>query len=152
MLFLVSSAAIKSTLFKVFNTRNVISSKFPIGVAHKYNIPAIFLSSTFSCFLPLFRLDDSYIHVIASLKTFYLKITPIHCFPALYSYLSIHIYHKFRDDIYLHLHIRLKVFQFLSLTFRPLSLLITPYSALYPQMDTPVSCASARSYTLSWSP
>ena len=41
MLFLVSSAPIKSTSFKVLTTLYVISSRFPIGVAHKYNFPAI---------------------------------------------------------------------------------------------------------------
>ena len=37
----VSSAAIKSTSSKVRNTRNVISSKLPMGVAHKYNFPCM---------------------------------------------------------------------------------------------------------------
>ena len=41
MEFLVSSAAIRSTSFKVLSTLNVISSRFPIGVAHKYRVPVI---------------------------------------------------------------------------------------------------------------
>ena len=44
ILFLVSSAAIKSTSFNVLIARNVISSRLPIGVATKYNVPAIFIS------------------------------------------------------------------------------------------------------------
>ena len=51
MLCRVSSAAINSTSFKVFNTLKVISSRFPIGVAHKYNFPAILPSAPIFPFL-----------------------------------------------------------------------------------------------------
>lgn len=52
MEFLVSSAAIKSTSFKVRSTRKVMSSRFPMGVAHKYNFPDILfpLYGLFSAF------------------------------------------------------------------------------------------------------
>ena len=42
ILFLVSSQAIRSTLLRVYTTLGVISLRFPIGVAHKYNIPDIY--------------------------------------------------------------------------------------------------------------
>ena len=41
MLFRVSSAAIQSASRNILTARYVISSKFPIGVAHRYNVPAI---------------------------------------------------------------------------------------------------------------
>ena len=37
----VSSAAIKSTLFKIFIALKVISSKFPIGVETRYKVPTL---------------------------------------------------------------------------------------------------------------
>ena len=43
MLFLVSSAAIRSTSCRIRIARKVMSSRFPIGVAHKYNFPAILI-------------------------------------------------------------------------------------------------------------
>ena len=45
ILLRVSSAAIRSTSFKMRTHRKVISSRFPIGVAHRYNVPAISCSS-----------------------------------------------------------------------------------------------------------
>ena len=48
MLLRVSSAAIKSTSRRVLSTRRVMSSRFPMGVAHKYNFPFCFIICLFS--------------------------------------------------------------------------------------------------------
>ena len=47
MLLRVSSAAIKSTSRRVLSTRRVMSSRFPMGVAHKYSFPFCFIFSSF---------------------------------------------------------------------------------------------------------
>ena len=51
---LVSSAAIKSTSFNILNALNVISSKFPIGVATIYNFPLILFSSLYHIYFITF--------------------------------------------------------------------------------------------------
>ena len=48
MLLRVSSAAIKSTSRRVLSTRRVMSSRFPMGVAHKYSFPFCFIICLFS--------------------------------------------------------------------------------------------------------
>ena len=48
MLLRVSSAAIKSTSRRVLRTRRVMSSRFPMGVAHKYSFPFCFIICLFS--------------------------------------------------------------------------------------------------------
>ena len=47
MLLRVSSAAIKSTSRRVLKPRRVMSSRFPMGVAHKYSFPFCFIFSSF---------------------------------------------------------------------------------------------------------